>query len=260
MLNRVPAFCIVDEGERIVETVDVKGEKAIRWYVDPDEAKVALIVAQIMSPFTELHLSVTSLGHAYALAEGWTAADLEFPLRIEGSRSAVKGLNKALEDDSRADGEKLSDGCGVVPLFASEKLSTDHMMPFFFHPRDFLSTWLNAGLSAEKVPAQLAVTSLNKVVKLMLKGGPESQNLRNTLFVTGDQQAKTAGRCQELAQERQKKRTVMQMMKAVGLEGDPEEWMDDDEEEEWDDDDDDDFWDELGDFWDDDEPGSKPKR
>ena len=67
---------------RIVETVDVKGEKAIRWYVDPDEAKVALIVAQIMSPFTELHLSVTSLGHAYALAEGWTAADLEFPLRI----------------------------------------------------------------------------------------------------------------------------------------------------------------------------------
>ena len=73
-----------------------------------------------------------------------------------------------------------------VPVFASDELSSPECTPFFFDPRDFLATWVSAGLPAEKTPNELTVAPLEKLVGMMLEGAP-GRDWRAAIFIPSEE-------------------------------------------------------------------------
>ena len=246
LLNAIPTFNIVTEDEQMVTSLDANGKESICWYLDPNEAMSALMTMQAIHASTTLHLAVTSLGTAYALSEGWVASLSKVPLRVQGSQQVVRAVADSLGADTLAEHNKAS-GCGVVPIFSSDDLTSSRLMPLFLHPRDFVATWVSAGLPPERVPAELNVAPLKKIVNLMLTGS-SGREWRTAVFVASEQSALVAIKCHKMAQGRAKKRTLRQMMRAAGLSEEEE------EEEHDEDDDDDDDWDD----WDDDDDDDAP--
>ena len=86
-LDSVPVFNVVTNQNKIVGVPDAERNVAIRFYVDPDEASSALVLAQTLSPEPPLHLTVTPLGTAFALLEGWTDAPTQLPFRLRAPRA-----------------------------------------------------------------------------------------------------------------------------------------------------------------------------
>ena len=164
-----------------------------------------------------VHLSVTSLGTAYALAEGWVVSPWKQPLRIQASQHIVAVVGKHLETDLERSG-----GCGVVPVFASQEIMVGVAdgrkgVPFFLDPQDIIELYLGAGLALDQMPTELTTSSLQKLVGLMLAG--TERDWRASLFIASEDSAIMAQICQEEAEARAGKRAVRQMMRAAGLLG-----------------------------------------
>ena len=221
-LNMIPTFYLVDDDEEMVGSLDAGGKESICWYLDPSEALSALVlkhegmVAAPAGAQKDVHLAVTPLGAAYAVTEGWVASRAKLPLRIQASQPLVAAVTEILSVDPSTIAEEGSSGCGFVPIFASEQFASSTRMPFFTSPRDFVAAWTAVGLPADKVPAELTIVPLTKLVDLMLSGSPGS-DWTAALFVPGEQTMQIAVACQTALEARAKKRTMKQMMRAAGM-------------------------------------------
>ena len=238
-LSTIPSFYLVDDDEEMVGSLDASGQESICWYLDPTEAMSALVLTNeglVASPAgaqKDVHLAVTPLGAAYAVAEGWVKSRAKLPLRIQASQPLVAAVTEILSFDPSSTVEDGSSGCGYVPIFASEQFASPTRMPFFISPRDFVTAWTAVGLPADKVPTELTIVPLTKLVELMLEGSPGS-DWTAALFVPGEQTMQIAVACKTALEARAKKRTMKQMMRAAGKLGEKTlltaEWADEEEE------------------------------
>ena len=70
-LSQVPVFSIVNENMSMVMGTDkTTGKPNAVWYTDPGDARSVLMSAQAQMPDMKLHLGVTPLGTAFAIAAG----------------------------------------------------------------------------------------------------------------------------------------------------------------------------------------------
>ena len=176
MLDSVPTFNLVDAStNRIMGVPDESGQECIRWWIDPDEAGSALVLAQHLNPSLNLRLTLTPLGTAFAFAEGWQSTPAKVPLRLHASKSVVAGVAEELGASADDD---------VVPVFCCDDLCSARALPFFLSRQDLAETWQAAGRPAAALPAELTVVSLRSLVAKM-RAGHGGVDWKTAMFIGG---------------------------------------------------------------------------
>ena len=166
-LDRIPVFSVNDAAERMVP-IRVDGEDCCTWFADIAEAKALLAELSAQHPSARLHIGVTPLGTAYALAEGWVVpagasedegegAPKRPPLRLQPARATL-----ATTEVERV--PKCNPRTGPFPLFMSQGLQNAEVFPVFLSRADFAVTWAANGLSAAELPA-IHVSELNLLIE-----------------------------------------------------------------------------------------------
>ena len=186
-LDSCPTFNIVTVlGNKIIGTTDDSGEEAVRFWVDPDEASSALVVAQLQKPDVPLRLACTSLGTAFALVVGWANTGSALPLRLHPSKAVLAAVAEEL--GAAPDNE-------AFPIFACDALMNQKVIPLFLTKQDLKDTWIASGRPAESLPTDITVTSLRKIVSLMLADA--SMNWRGAMLVANMKAVEKAQQVQE---------------------------------------------------------------
>ena len=205
LLDSIPTFNIVNDGNCIVGTKDEHGEECVRFWLDAEEAASALVPAQLAAgDAMPLRLAVTPLGTAFALTHKWQDCPSALPLRLHAARSVVAGL----ADDLGA----TADAADIVPIFCCDELSSSRVRPFFLSRQDLADTWVAAGRPATALPTELTVTSLPALVKLMLSGSSasagegETVNWRTAMFIASNKASTRAQAIEEADAEARRKR------------------------------------------------------
>ena len=189
-LDQIPTFNVVTvAANRIVGLPDGSGGdgQCVKFFIDPDEAGSALVLAQHLQPDLPLRLAVTPLGTAFALVEKWAETPSKLPLRLVASSSVVAGV----AEDMGA----TPDGFTDVPVFACDALMNHRVMPLFLSRADLAATWVAAGRPAEALPTDVTVTVLRKIVHLMLSD--TTTNWRGAMFIAGARAIEKAQAIQE---------------------------------------------------------------
>ena len=165
-LNAVPTFTIVNANKEVVPFLeDGSQEHTACWYVDAAEAKGALVQARLQNPELQLHLGVTPLGIAFALAVGWQKSLSSTPLRLQASRAGAAELEENLRGQCDAHG--LDTSTWQFPIFCCDELQGPKMMPMFLNRVDLAVTWEAAGKPKESIPSQITVMDLRVLVHQM---------------------------------------------------------------------------------------------
>jgi len=165
-LNAIPTFTIVNASKEIVPfREDGSQEHTACWYVDAAEAKGALVQARLQNPDLQLHLGVTPLGIAFALAIGWQKPQSSTPLRLQASRVGAADLEDNLKGQCEAQGIDASGW--QFPIFCCDELQGPKMMPMFVSRFDLAQTWEAAGKSKESIPSEITVMDLRVLVNQM---------------------------------------------------------------------------------------------
>uniref|UniRef100_A0A7S0NWM0 Uncharacterized protein n=1 Tax=Calcidiscus leptoporus TaxID=127549 RepID=A0A7S0NWM0_9EUKA len=166
-LNAVPTFCLLNSDQNIVAMVDPEGGEGevCLWFTDADDARRMLAVALEQNPDALLHLGVTPLGLAFALAERWAESPFVGDMRLQGNRAVVASMGPMLREQLAAQG--LPAGAWQLPLFCCDELSSARVMPVFLSRADLVAAWEASGRSKESLPANLAVIELKVFVAQM---------------------------------------------------------------------------------------------
>ena len=167
-LNAVPTFCVLNGDSNIVAMEDPDGAGEVcTWFTDAEDARRMLASAKEQNPdvAAELHLGVTPLGLALALALGWAESLFVGELRLQGKPEVVGPMTAALRGQVEAQGE--APGGWVLPTFCCDELQSPTIMPVFLSRADLVAAWVASGRSRETVPAQLAVIELRVLVAQM---------------------------------------------------------------------------------------------
>ena len=105
-LNSVPTFCLLNGETNIVGLQDPENPKfeVCFWMTDALEAKEMLEAAVQNNPeevASRLHLGVTPLGLAYALASGWMETSFYGDMRLRGAREDTANVTEMLQSQVR---------------------------------------------------------------------------------------------------------------------------------------------------------------
>ena len=167
-LNAIPTFCILNGDSNIVATEEPQGAGEVcTWFTDPDDARSMLTSAkeQNVDVAAGLHLGVTPLGLAFALAMGWAESLFVGEMRLQGKYDVVTHMTDALCDQMSSQGMP---SCGwVLPTFCCDELQSPTMSPIFLSRADLVAAWVASGRSRESVPENLAVIELHVLVAQM---------------------------------------------------------------------------------------------
>lgn len=164
-LNAVPTFCLLNGDQNIVSMEDGEGEESCAWFTDADEAREMLKAAKAQNPDVPLHMGVTPLGLAFALAVGWAESIFVGNMRLQGKSSVVSQMSHMLQQQLEAQGMEPS--TWHLPVFCCDELSSPTVMPVFLSRADLVAAWITSGRSRESVPPNLAVIDLRVLVSQM---------------------------------------------------------------------------------------------
>ena len=141
-LDAVPTFAIMNESttdgsKRFVPMAfpdDLEGDPesaphVCAFFLDPKEAKSALVQAQKLRPELTLVLGAMPLGHAFGLTVGWAEAVGTHPFTIRGSPP----LTRDTRDHIKAGLDKAGlPSYWQIPVILCEALHSPTVMPVFF--------------------------------------------------------------------------------------------------------------------------------
>lgn len=166
-LNSVPTFCILNGDSNIVGMQDPEGEGEVCcWFTDADDAMGMLASARESNPDVPLlHLGVTPLGLAFALAMGWAESHFVGNLRLQGQSSTVEATKEAVAQQVVAQGLEL--GTWTLPVFCCDELSSPTVTPVFLNRHDLVQAWVVSGRPRETVPEHLSIMDLRVLVHQM---------------------------------------------------------------------------------------------
>jgi len=209
-LDNIPVFHLMNSRNQIFPVPDSKGEIAVRWYLDPDEANSALISMQVLNPDTPLQLGVTPLGTAYAFCSGWATSGAKHPLRLMPSRVVVAALAQELgaEPDESA-----------FPVFGCDELTSARIRPFWTSAEDVRATWISAGRTEADFPDKLTVISMSTLVKLAMTAN--SFDGRTLMLIASPKATAMAQKLQDVESSRASE------MQSAGLTDEPPPLADD---------------------------------
>ena len=171
-LNQCPTFCILNGQKNIVglkDPTDPTGQlEACCWFADPNEAKQTLDAVkeanQEMAP--QLHLGVTPLGVAYALAAGWAEChffgDKLLRGSIENFADGQQDPRQLLREQALAQG--LEPPAWHVPCFCCDELQSPTHFPVFLSRKALAEAWVVSGRKIGDIPANLTVMDLGVLV------------------------------------------------------------------------------------------------
>ena len=160
-LNAVPTFCILNGESNIVGLQDPerKGLEMCLWFTDAEEGKSALKAAKEMNPeATGLHLGVTPLGIAFALATGWAETTFYGDMRLCGSAEPFAGgqdVDAVLRQQLATQG--LEESGWSVAVFCCDELQSPSVMPVFLSRKALVEAWITSGRKIADLPANLTV-------------------------------------------------------------------------------------------------------
>ena len=165
-LNSIPTFCILNGDSNIVGMASDQGGETCVWFTYADDARAMLALCREQNPdVPALHLGVTPLGLAFALAVGWADSHFVGDLRLQGQQATVEATKEALTEQVAAQG--LDVGTWTLPVFCCDELSSATVMPVFLQRHDLVQAWVLSGRPKEAVPENLSVMDLRVLVHQM---------------------------------------------------------------------------------------------
>jgi len=168
-LNAVPTFCLLNGETNIVGLQDPENPKfeVCFWMTDALEAKEMLAAAlqnNSEEVASRLHLGVTPLGLAYALASGWMETSFYGDMRLRGAREDTENVTAMLQGQVAAQG--MEQASWQVPVFCCDELQSPQSMPMFLSRKALQEAWVVSGRKLCDLPQQ-AVMDLRVLVAQM---------------------------------------------------------------------------------------------
>ena len=170
-LNAIPTFCILNGQESIVglkDPSDPTGQLEVcLWFADPQEAKTTLAAAKEANPEirAQLHLGVTPLGVAYAIAAGWAECHFFGEKQLRGSSEPFAGgqdPTALLREQAVSQG--MEPPPWHVPVFCCDELQSPTTMPIFLSRKAMAEAWVTSGRKIQAMPENLSVMDLGVLV------------------------------------------------------------------------------------------------
>ena len=227
-LDALPAFCIVDQSKQFVPTVlaDDARTSCCVFFTEPHDARRAIQQAKTQRPDGAFALGTLPLGRAFALCEGWAAAEGASTFRLRGHAQVAKELRPVLTRQLAQQGLPTAQ---VFPVFTCAELTTEGVMPFFLSRAEMVATWeevarRRGGLGADKSvppPSEMTVLDLRFLAHRMQSAGVDWSVVQ---FV-GTERAHAAvreGQQQEAAREATQSDPEAEPPPLVSLVGDAE--------------------------------------
>jgi len=174
-LNAVPTFCILNGESNIVGLQDTErpGLEVCWWFTDAEDGKEALAAAKANNPDVPgLHLGVTPLGIAFALANGWAETSFYGDMRLGGSREPWGGgqdVGPMLREQLQSEG--LEAGGWQLPVFCTDELQSPTAMPVFLSRKALVEAWVTSGRKIGDLPANLTMMDVRLLVHQMQTDG-----------------------------------------------------------------------------------------
>jgi hypothetical protein len=164
-MNTVPTFCLLNGEQNIVGMQDETGAESCTWFTEADDAREMFAFAKQQNEGVPLHLGVTPLGLAFALAEGWADSLFVGNMRLQGKHAIVTQLAPMLAQQCEAQG--VPPATWHLPVFCCDELSSPTVMPVFMSRSDLVAAWVASGRTKESVPEHLTVLDLRVLVHQM---------------------------------------------------------------------------------------------
>lgn len=170
-LNQVPTFCILNGHKNIVglkDPTDPTGTLEVCcWFACPHEAKSTLEATKEANPevASQLHLGVTPLGVAFAIAAGWAECHFFGSKQLRGSQEPFAGNQDPtalLREQAISQG--LDPPAWHVPVFCCDTLSSPSTMPVFLSRKALAEAWVTSGRKIKDMPENLNVMDLGVLV------------------------------------------------------------------------------------------------
>ena len=192
-LNAVPSFCLLNGETNIVGLQDPENPKfeVCFWMTDAADAKEMLAAAKQNNSAevaSRLHLGVTPLGIAFALASGWMETSFYGDMRLRGAQEDTENVTAMLQGQVAAQG--MEQASWQVPVFCCDELQSPQSKPMFLSRKALQESWVVSGRKLADLP-QTAVMDLRVLVAQMQT---DAFSWRKLEFVT-------ARRCIQLVKE-----------------------------------------------------------
>jgi len=171
-MNDVPTFAIMNDTARGKKFVPMKfaddGDTTLpevcAFFIDPIEAKKALVQAGRACPDMNLVLGVMPLGNAFALVVGWAEAQGDRPFTIRGSAALTSDMRPHLKRQLESEGLP---SYWQLPVIVCDELQSATALPVFLTHAGLSATWKAAGRLGAP-PTQLKILDLRLLVQTML--------------------------------------------------------------------------------------------
>ena len=186
-LNTVPVFKVTNnETGDIVPTPEKNGAACVCWYLDKQDAQVALAIVEAKEPALagRVALGMAPLGIALAMSEEWgtmaSGHEMTQPMRLQASNAVLRGAKGEVEPLPERLRTTLNARTSSIPVFIMEALQSPSCSPVFFRRSDLVACWEATGRPAAAMPNTMTMFDLRVLVVRMLS---QKADWRSLTFV-----------------------------------------------------------------------------
>ena len=170
-LNSVMTFDlrVAEEGSGGTPCASTEGDWV--FYLDEQDAVEALQARKQSHP-SQLAIGCTGLGTALGLSEGWIGSNVQYPMRLQGSKSVLSAFKPseagALCPPSIR--SQMNKQTTAIPMFSLEELAGGRdAAPYFFTRLDMVEYWMEkTGKPEEELPKKVVLTDLRVLAVRMM--------------------------------------------------------------------------------------------
>jgi len=172
-LNAIPSFAIMNEKSdgsksfvpmRFQDDAGAAGPETCAFFIEPTEAKTALLQAKKAAPDLNLVVGVMPLGNAFALAVGWAEAKGSCGFSVRGSPEMAKQVGPQIKKQLESQGLPTT---WQFPVLLCEQLQSTTVVPVFLTREGLVATWQACGKEGPP-PAKLQVIDMRMLAAKML--------------------------------------------------------------------------------------------